>query len=850
MHSKILLFKNIFNTPDKEKNKWITPGVLYLASALKEAGFKVILSNLKISLEDGEFITHKEELERILKENTDIKFIGISLCEDFFEKARQLVRFLRNRTNAFIGVGGVMPTLTPQHVAAHLPEINFLIRGAGEEVFPRMVNIFRDKGLNSRLTSKDIEALCKLEGVIFRNRTVFISASLDKINKLTDYDRSLLDFSFINKQELSEGLNLFTSRGCFNNCFFCTTPGRGEYLGKSFRNLKMILQDYSKRLKEIFEDEIPPYAFKVSFNDDDFLSDTERVNLFFRYIKKQPFRINFFQTGINSFFVLKNAKYTDTFNHRLIRSLNPAVFSPDKHNIYIGTENFSDEEVKRLGKGYGFSRVEKVVEALSEKKIYQIHHFIASNQLTTPQDLLDNLFKIAVLRLLYGEYFSILTPIIPYLVSLYPSASYRICLANKCQKFLNIRHVLSVKGHPEYDYPLVKNDIPINKIVRQLVPTVQSLFLNEKNYTKILDKTLFQLLLLQERLPSEKAQIQQLIDIYKGYPQMIYRKTGVQIENDRNNLQLMITRRCHLRCKYCPIVKKDKDMSEKVLYRAIDLLFTSSKPNLRLDFTGGEPLLRFDLVEKAVKYAKKLAYRKNKVISFYLVSNLIALNDEMANFLKNENFFLELSVDGEEKFHNLYKVSKDRRFNPYRLTIPKLNSIFLRKIDNYAVMVASPLTIKYLGHNFYHLLRLGFMKIGINYALGLAWEKEERSEFFRQLDSIKERFYPFIEKGIIKLSNLQSRVEPAILNSEIMIDTDGKVHLLTDWLFERKMKKKVPSLGRVDDFKNLNGIFLSRFRVLHRLLEYCPSTEIRKIIFNNIEMGDSVREYFKGWKKK
>ncbi|MBC8358953.1 MAG: radical SAM protein [Candidatus Aminicenantes bacterium] len=850
MHSKILLFKNIFDAPDKERNKWITPGVLYLASALKEAGFKVILSNLKISLDEEEFITHKEQLERILKENADIKFIGISLCEDFFEKARQLVRFLRNRTNAFIGVGGVMPTLTPQHVAMHLPEINFLIRGAGEEVFPRLVNILRDKGLNSRLTSKDTEALRNLEGVIFRNRTVSINASSDKINKLTDYDRSLLDFSFINKQELSEGLNLFTSRGCSNNCFFCTTPGRGEYVGKSFRNLKMILRDYSRRLKEIFKDGVPPYAFKLSFNDDDFLSDAERANLFFRYIKKQPFRINFFQTGINSFFSRKNGKYTDTLNHKLIRSLNPEAFSPDKHNIYIGTENFSDEELKRWGKGYGFYRVEKAVKALSEKKIYQIHHFIASDQLTTPEDLLDNLFKIAALRLLYGEYFSILIPIIPYLVSLYPSASYRICLANKRQKFLNIRRVLSVKGHPEYDYPLVQNDIPINKIVRQLILTVQSLFLNEKNYTRILDKAMFQLLLLQERLPSEKAQIQQLVGRYKNYPRMIYRKTGVQIGNDRNNLQLVITRRCHLRCKYCPIVKKDKDMSEEVLYRAIDFLFTSSKSNLRLDFTGGEPLLRFDLVEKAVKYAKKLAYRKNKVVSFYLVTNLIALNDEMANFLKKENFFLELSVDGEEKFHNLYKVSKDRRLNPYRLTIPKLNSIFLRKIDNYAVMVVNPLTTKSLGRNFYHLLRLGFRKIGINYALGLPWGQGERREFFCQLDLIKARFRLFIEKGLIKLSNLESRVEPAILNSEIMIDTDGKVHFLTDWLFERKMKKKVPSLGQVDDFKNLNDIFLSRFRMLHRLLEYCPSTEIRKIIFNNIEMGDSVREHFKGWEKK
>lgn len=848
--TKILLFKNIFYAPDKENNEWITPGVLYLASALKNSGFKVILSSAKISPDNGTFVTDKNELEKILKENADIKFVGISLCEYFFEEARQLVRFIRKRTNAFIGVGGVMPTLTPGHVATHLPEINFLVRGAGEEVFPRLVNIMKDKDVHSRLSSKDKEALHKLQGVIFRSGADFISASLEKVNKPPDYDRSLLDFSFIDKQEVSEGLNLFTSRGCFNNCFFCTTPGRGEYLGKSFHNLKKVLRDYGGRLKEIFKDEIPSRAFKISFNDDDFLCDFERAKLFIDEIKKQPFRINFFQTGVNSFFIVKNGKYSKALNYKLINSLNPGVFSSDRYNVYIGTENFSDNEIKRLGKGYDFPKIIRVVESLSKKKIFQAHHFIASNQLTIPQDLLENLFKIAVLRVIYGEYFSILTPIIPYLVSLYPSASYRICLANKRKKFLNVRRTLAVKGRPEYNYPLVQNDIPVNKVVRQLVPVVQGLFLSERNYVQILDKALFQLLLLQESLPLEKKQIQEAISLYKDYPQMIYKKSGIHLENDRNNLQLMITRRCQLRCEYCPIKKKDKDMSEEVLYQAIDLLFTSSKQKLRLDFTGGEPLLRFDLVKKAVKYAKKLAHRRNKAVSFYLVTNLIALNDEMAEFLKNENFFLELSVDGEEKFHNLYKVCKDRRFNPYRVTTQKLDSIFSRNINNYAVMVVSPSTVKYLGSNFYHLLRLGFRNIGINYALGLSWEEDDRRQFFRQLDLIKARFRPAIEKGLLKLSNLESRVEPAILNSEIMVDTDGKVNFLTDWLFERKMVKKAPSLGQVNCFKNLNDIFLSRFRVLHRLLECSHSKKIKSTIFNNIDMGDSVKEYFKGWKGK
>jgi len=487
---KILLFRNIFNSPDKEKNQWVSPGTLYLASSLKRAGFRVVFSDSKISLEEDEFITGKKELEKILKDNPDINFIGISLCEDFFEKAQKLIEFLRKRTDAFIGVGGVMPTLTPEHVFVHLPGINFLVRGAGEFIFPALVKILAGKNINSRLDKKEKDKLCKLQGFAFRNKYYSVWSSLGEINKLRDYDRSVLDFSFLNKDDLTEGLNLFTSRGCFNNCFFCTTPGKGEYIAKSFANLKKILKDYHKRLKTIFGNEIPAYAFNLSFNDDDFLADSKRVLDFFSYLGNSPFRINFFQTGINSFFKMKNGRYTNEINRKLLNGFSPLIFSSDKSSVYIGTENFCDSELARLGKGYDFSRVEKVVDALAKKQIYQVHHFIASNQLTTPQDLLDNLIKIAILKIRYGEYFKILVPIIPYLVSFYPSASYKIALTKKREKFLNIKRVLSLKGQPKYDYPLVANDIPMSAVTRKIIPILYNLFLNERDYAKILGTAL------------------------------------------------------------------------------------------------------------------------------------------------------------------------------------------------------------------------------------------------------------------------------------------------------------------------------------------------------------------------
>jgi sulfatase maturation enzyme AslB (radical SAM superfamily) len=841
---KVLLFKNIYSTLHKENTNWISAGTLYLASGLKKAGITVLLSDAKVSLEPGEFLTGQKGLEEILSNNPDILCIGVSLCEDYFRQAHALIDFLTQRTKAYIGIGGVMPTLSPEYAFIHLPRVNFLVRGSGEVVLPKIVKCLAGSRPDTSLSRQRIAAFLKLNGVIFRNVSQLIIAHLETINRIKDYDTSTLDFSFIEKENVQEGINLYTSRGCFNNCFFCTTPGKGHYNGKSFFNLRRILKDYHRRLKQLFHRGIPQAALQISFHDDDFLADGQRAALFFDYLSSSPFKVNFFQAGINSFYALKDGKRTGELNAALLSHMSEAIFSRKKHNIYLGSENFSSLELGRLGKGYGAAKIEPVVRALARQKISQCHHFIASNHLTTLHDIIENLIAIARLQASYGEFFSILTPIIPYLVSLAPSTSYTIARLHHRDSYLAVSERLSVKGFPEFDYPLINHDIPMNKAVKHMIPVVEKLFRSEKDYRKILDDFLFELLLLNERLPAEKGSIARLLQSFVSYPQLIRKKTGKGIGNSRCNIQLMVTRRCQLRCAYCPVVKRDADMDEKTLRKAIDLLFTSPRENLRLDFTGGEPLLRFDLIKLGIRYAKKIAQKKNKKISFYLVSNLIALNKQIADFLAAEDVFLELSIDGEEAFHNRNKICP-RIKNPYQETTSRLQYILSRNIRHYAVMVATPDTAKYLSRNFYHLLTLGIRNIGINYSLGTFWDKDAQKIFFRELGIIEKKAGRYIKKGIVRLSNKGPRIEPAVLNAEIMVDCDGKVYFLTDLLFENKAKRAVPPLTTVNDCSHIDDIVISRFLILYHLFNYYPDEQIKKVIINNIAMGRLTGDYFK-----
>ncbi|MBU1076787.1 MAG: hypothetical protein KKH98_05800, partial [Spirochaetes bacterium] len=767
---------------------------------------------------------------KILKNNPNINFIGISLCEDFFEEAKKLIGFIRKRTNAFIGVGCVMPTLTPRSVFMHLSKINFLIRGAGEEVFPRFIKILSNENNNSRLDNRTRQDLLQLPGLAFRNKVETLFSSLEVINELKNYDSSILDLSILKRENLSEGLNLFTSRGCYNNCLFCTTPGKGKFIAKTFENLKEILNDYRKRLNEIYGNTIPPYANKISFNDDDFLADPKRAISFFHYLKGSPFYINFFQTGINSFFKRAKNSYTTVINNELLNRISPLLFESRKNrtDMYIGTENFRDSELARLGKGYGYVKIEKVVKALSDRKIYQAHHFIASNHFTTPEDILDNLIRICGLRLLHGAYFRILDPIIPYLVSLFPSMSYKRAIAEKRKKYLNIKKTLSLKGHPEYDYPLVENDIPVNIITREIIPIISRLFSTEKDYLKILDLTLCHLLILSEKKPSMKREITPLIERYRDYRSIISKQIRCNIKNDHYKLQLMIPSSKEKQ-------QKEGILNENIIYKAIDLLLSSSRDRINLDLIGGEPLMRFDLMKKAVLYSKKRSFIKKKKVSFSMTTRAHSLNDDITDLLKREDFHLKISV-------NSHDVNQ--------FLSPGIDRVVSKKIETTAVMLISPQTVQELSRNFYILLKTGFNKIKIDHTLGINWSRGKCREFILQLNLIKKKLHVPIQNGLIDLVNLRSGFVPAILKSQIMIDIDGTLKLSAGTGCNNMTKIIMPVLGTIDDIPDLNSIYLSPFHTFHRLYRKNPTSDMRKIIVNNIETGFILQEYFREWKKK
>lgn len=125
------------------------------------------------------------------------------------------------------------------------------------------------------------------------------------------------------------------------------------------------------------------------------------------------------------------------------------------------------------------------------------------------------------------------------------------------------------------------------------------------------------------------------------------------------------TNRCNMACVYChakaqPVSAKEQDMSEEVRYKTVDFFFSvprQGRGEIRIEFQGGEPLLRYDLVQKAMDYVMESVEAEGLETQFAIVSNLTLMTDEIAADIKTRgNVHLCSSLDGPPIVHDKQRV--------------------------------------------------------------------------------------------------------------------------------------------------------------------------------------------------
>jgi His-Xaa-Ser system radical SAM maturase HxsB len=127
----------------------------------------------------------------------------------------------------------------------------------------------------------------------------------------------------------------------------------------------------------------------------------------------------------------------------------------------------------------------------------------------------------------------------------------------------------------------------------------------------------------------------------------------------------VVTLRCDHSCQYCQVsrAKLDAsgfDMSEDDAEAALDRVFESPAETLTIEFQGGEPALRFDLVRRIVEGADRRNADAGKALRFSMVSTLHHLDRRALEFCAEHGIHLSTSIDGGPAVHDAQRPNPTR----------------------------------------------------------------------------------------------------------------------------------------------------------------------------------------------
>lgn len=127
---------------------------------------------------------------------------------------------------------------------------------------------------------------------------------------------------------------------------------------------------------------------------------------------------------------------------------------------------------------------------------------------------------------------------------------------------------------------------------------------------------------------------------------------------------LVPTLQCAHSCQYCQVSRAlDNDgfsMSPSQVLLACDHIIGSNVDTLTVEFQGGDPLNRFDLIELAMEALAHHPLRRGREIRFVVTSTLHQLTEAMCRYFAQYDVKLSTSIDGPAWLHNRNRPTPTR----------------------------------------------------------------------------------------------------------------------------------------------------------------------------------------------
>ncbi|MBF0132326.1 MAG: radical SAM protein [Magnetococcales bacterium] len=138
---------------------------------------------------------------------------------------------------------------------------------------------------------------------------------------------------------------------------------------------------------------------------------------------------------------------------------------------------------------------------------------------------------------------------------------------------------------------------------------------------------------------------------YNSFRQRLHEKKA--IPNRLNYIIAVPTLRCDLSCRYCQVSRVGEkvqgyDWSEETLARFLSFLDHLESSTLKLEFQGGEPILRMDLLERIIAHCQE----RFDAAEFVICTALNTLPNRLLRLMAQDNVYLSTSLDGPSELHS------------------------------------------------------------------------------------------------------------------------------------------------------------------------------------------------------
>jgi len=348
-------------------------GLLYIASSLKEAGFRVKVIDMEVDKIGLSSLNH-------FIRKLHPPMIGIGCTSPLYPIVQQMTRIIKRKDpNIFVVVGGPHPTIDPHSVLKE-PSIDFLIRGEGEITLSELM----EATIDSTKKLADIKGLSyKKDGHQIHNIDRPLIKDLDT---LSFPDRRMLPYKkyFAASAKRNPCTSIITSRGCPYRCIFCSNI----YHKPRFRSPQNVVDEIEMIIDQL-------HIRDIEFLDSTFNLKKQLVLDICNEIIKR--KLDFFWRCICR---------VDLIDREILRHLKSAGC----YLITYGVESGSDRILKILKKGISTSQVKYAFKITKEIGVETHGLFMVGIPGETQQEIKETINFSKKLKPDYAQFF-ITTPL-------------------------------------------------------------------------------------------------------------------------------------------------------------------------------------------------------------------------------------------------------------------------------------------------------------------------------------------------------------------------------------------------------------------------------------------------------